>query len=132
MRPFWTVQRLLLIVVLIATMGVFALSRLAARRELALLGAVGVDGAGFLRIAAVEALAVGIVGVVLGFGGGLVSFQALRDTAMSAVGVRPGFTVALTSPVAHGALTIALVVAGAAWPALRARRVPIAQALRSD
>jgi putative ABC transport system permease protein len=107
----------------------FSMTVLQRMRELGTLRALG---AGARRVAAtilVEALVLGAVGSVAGLalGAGL---AILLVHAMQAFGL-PVSTVEYSPPAAVGAIVIGLVatLAGAAWPALRAARVPPIRAL---
>ncbi|MFM2073640.1 MAG: hypothetical protein RLZZ623_3904 [Actinomycetota bacterium] len=111
---------------------VFSISAAQRQRENALLRAVGASRSQVTRVMFTEALAVGILGGVLGFGGG-VALASLIVVLLKATGFGPSDTSLIVNP---SAFVITLIVGVlvtivcAIVPAIRSGRVPPLAAMR--
>ncbi|MEU5879507.1 FtsX-like permease family protein [Spirillospora sp. NPDC047279] len=123
---------LLVLSVLIAALGIvntLALSVVERTREIGLLRAVGLDRRQLRRMIRYEAVIISVFGAVLGLGIGLVFGVAVQD-AMAAEGVT-------TLAVPFGRLGLYVLAAAgigvlaAAWPARRAARLDVLDAIRT-
>lgn len=130
--PFWTLQRLMLFVALVATLSTLLLVGVQRRRELGILGAVGFGPIAVARMTVFEAVAAGLAGAGLGVIGSLAVFEVLRNAAGVSIGVRPDFSFNPMSGVSATLLATIVVIVGAALPAWRAARVPIVEAIRDE
>jgi putative ABC transport system permease protein len=130
--PFWTLQRVLLLVALVGTLSTLLLVGVQRRRELGILGAVGFAPGALGRMTLTEALAAGVAGCALGALGSLPVFEALRNGSAVSIGVRTAYVVNPLSAVTASLLALVVVAAGAALPAWRAGRVQIVEAIRDE
>lgn len=130
--PFWTLQRLMLFVALVATLSTLLLVGVQRRRELGILGAVGFGPIAVARMTVLEAIAAGLAGSGLGVIGSLAVFEVLRNAAGVSIGVRPDFSFNPGAGVSATLLATVVVIIGAALPAWRAARLPIVEAIRDE
>jgi putative ABC transport system permease protein len=132
LRPFWAMQRGLLLVSFITVLFTLLLVAVQRRRELGLLGAVGMRPAELARMVTLEAVMIGTVGAALGTVASLGFSEAFRQAATILVGFRDPFTVAIAAPLVWAPVAVAVVAAAAGWPAWRAARVDVIAALRYE
>jgi putative ABC transport system permease protein len=130
--PFWTLQRVLLLVALVGTLSTLLLVGVQRRREIGVLGAVGFAPSALGRMTLTEALAAGVAGCALGALGALPTFEVLRNASAVSIGVRTAFHVSPFSAVTASLLALIVVAGGAALPAWRASRVQIVEAIRDE
>lgn len=127
---FAGVALLVAAVIILNTFGITVAQR---TRELALLQAVGADARQVIVAVLLEAVAVGLVGSVVGVGAGVAVASGLR-ALLDAVGVPLPATTLVLAPrtvVVGIALGVLVTVAAAVGPALRASRVAPVEALRT-
>lgn len=118
-------------IAVIALMNTFTLAVLQRRREVAVLRAIGSSRRTAARMILIEAAAVGCVGAVCGIAlGAAVQYLAVRVTSR-AMGIDVAFHL---SPTVAGYLGIGVAVclAGALFPALRASRANIVTAMKFE
>jgi len=132
MAPFWTLQKALLLVALIATLSTLLLVGVQRRHELGTLGALGLGPRGLATMTVVEAAVVGVTGCVLGIVGGILTGFSMLTTAVFTTGASPPFTLDPLAAAAYAGLALLVVVAGASWPAWRISRLQIVTALRHE
>jgi len=130
--PFWFVQRTLLFVALVATLSMLLLIGVQRRRELGILGAVGFGPRSLARITISEAVAVGLGGSILGVVASVGLFEALRNVAVSSVGATPPFRFDVRTAVVSTGLAVVVVAIAGAFPAWRASRLDIVDAIRDE
>jgi len=130
--PFWTFQRILLLVALVATLSTLLLVGVQRRRELGILGAVGFGPRGLARMTIGEAAGAALAGGVLGVVSSLGLFEAFRNVAVATVGTRAPFTFAFPTAVVAVALAVVVVAIGGLLPAWRTSRLEIVEAIRDE
>jgi putative ABC transport system permease protein len=130
--PFWTLQRLLLFVALLATLTTLLLVGVQRRRELGVLGAVGFSPSSLGRMTVAEALTGGLTGSVLGIVASFAMFEAIRNAAGVSIGASPPWAFSPTSAVVSTALALIVVAVGAMIPAWRTSRLQIVEAIRDE
>ena len=111
---------------------VFSISAAQRQRENALLRAVGASRSQVTRVLFVEALAVGLIGGALGFAGG-VALATVIISALTALGLGPADTALTVKPwvlAVSVIVGVAVTLACAIVPAIRAGRVPPLAAMR--
>jgi ABC-type antimicrobial peptide transport system permease subunit len=102
------------------------------RRELSLLAAVGMAPGSLARMILAEAAAVAVVGTVLGTVTALGVLVGFRDAFFLFVPYRLDLRPDMTIVPVYGAITLAILVLAAAWPAWQTTRLQPAQALRYE
>jgi putative ABC transport system permease protein len=130
--PFWTLQRLLLFVALVATLSTLLLVGVQRKRELGVLGAIGFSPGALARMTIGEALIAGVVGAVLGVVASFGIFEALRNVAGVSIGSSPPWAFDGRSPIVATALALVVVTVGASLPAWRTSRLQIVEAIRDE
>jgi putative ABC transport system permease protein len=131
-EPFWVLQRLLLLVALIAAVSTLLLVGYERRREHAMLSAVGMAPAGLLRTTLLEGLGVAVAGAVLGLIASVGLGMAFFFTTGILFGLKPPIGFNFGPGLVYAALGIVVVVAGAVWPAWRTSRLDVVDALRYE
>lgn len=132
MAPFWTLQRALLLVALIATLSTLLLVGVQRRHELGTLGALGLGPRALASMTLVEAAVVGVSGCVIGVGVGIITGIGMMADAVFATGASPPFRFDPVTATAYAGIALLVVVAGASWPAWRISRLQIVTALRHE
>ena len=132
LAPFWTLQRALLLVALIATLSTLLLVGVQRRRELGTLAALGLSPRALASMTVIEALLVGVTGCALGIFGGVVTGIGLLADAVFISGASPAFTFDPTAALGYAAIALIVVVIGASWPAWRTSRLVVVEALRHE
>ncbi|MGH2759421.1 MAG: ABC transporter permease [Actinomycetota bacterium] len=130
--PFWSLQRVLLLVALIAALSTLLLIGVQRRRELGVLGAVGFGPGGLARMTIGEASAAALAGGVLSALGSIGLLEAFRNVAQATVGVRPPFHYEIPSAVIAVVLAVFVVSIGGLLPAWRTSRLQIVEAIRDE
>ena len=129
---FWALQRAMLLVAFVAVLSTLLLAGIQRRRELALLAAVGMRPDEMARMVLAEGVVVAVVGTVFAVGVGLAMFTAFHLMVPIIVGFRDPFRVDLSAVAIYGALATVIVLLGAAWPAWRASRLEVVEALQYE
>lgn len=132
MAPFWTLQKALLLVALVATLSTLLLVGVQRRRELGTLAALGLAPRALASMTLVEALLVGVTGCVLGVGGGIVGGIGMLADSIFIMGARASFSFDLPATAGYAAIALLVVVIGASWPAWRTSRLVVVEALRHE
>ena len=132
MAPFWTLQKALLLVALVATLSTLLLVGVQRRRELGTLAALGLSPRALASMTLVEAVLVGIVGCVLGVGGGIVGGIGMLADSIFIMGASASFHFDPPATVGYALIAICVVVIGASWPAWRTSRLVVVEALRHE
>ena len=132
LASFWTLQRGLLVVSFVAVLSTLLLVGIQRRRELAVLGAVGMEPAVLARMVLAEAGLVGLLGVGLTATGGFVMLWALNRVAPLLIGYVNPLAPDWWSLVVWGGVSTLVAVLAAVWPARRAARTEIVPALQYD
>jgi putative ABC transport system permease protein len=131
-EPFWALQRALLLIAFAAVLFTLLLAAVQRRRELSLLAAVGMAPGSLARMILAEAAAVAVVGTVLGTVTALGVLVGFRDAFFLFVPYRVDLRPDMTVVPVYGAITLAILVLAAAWPAWQTTRLQPAQALRYE
>jgi putative ABC transport system permease protein len=131
-KPFWTVQRVLLFVALVATLSTLLLVGVQRRRELGIFGAVGFGPWGLALVTLLEALVVGVCGAALGIIASLAMFESLRNVSVASIGTTAPFRFAVSTAVYSSLLAILVVVVGGLLPAWRTSQLQIVDAIRDE
>jgi putative ABC transport system permease protein len=129
---FYAIQRALLLVAFVAVLATLLLVAVQRRRELALLAAVGMRPSELGRMVVLEAVAVGVVGTVLGTVFGVGMYAALHLVLPVFIGFHDPFRLDLSSVPAAGVVVTLIVVVAAAWPAWRTSRVEVVENLQYE
>lgn len=132
LAPFWTLQRLLLVVALVATTSTMLLVGVQRRRELGVLASVGLGPRRLGRMTIVEGGILGAVGSCLGVLAGLGITVVLTEVAGVLFGVQPPLRIDPLAAGVYAALGVGVVVVGVLWPARLSSRTPILEALRYE
>lgn len=132
LAPFWTLERGLLAVAFVGVLATLLLVGLGRRREVALLGAVGMTPAGVFELVVSEAVAVAVVGAA----GGVLLGAAVLGVMLMVVPLEVGFPVpyrfdagVLVSVVP---LAVGLSACAAVLPAWQAARAAVVDGLRQE
>lgn len=129
---FRVMQQALLAVLFVAVVSSLLLAGVQRRRELGLLTAVGADAASLVRTMLLEAGIVATIGLAISTVVGPIMMWSLGQATPFIIGFRNELTFSWMSLVTSGAAAIAVVLLGAAWPARRAARVEVLDALRYE
>ena len=132
LAPFWTLQRALLGVSFVAVLSTLLLVGMQRRREMGVLGAVGMEPAVLARMVLAEAAVVGLCGIALTATGGFVMLWALNRVAPLLIGWANPLAPDWWSLVVWGGVSLLIAVVAAAWPARRAARTEIVPALQHE
>lgn len=132
LAPFWTLQRGLLVVSFVAVLSTLLLVGIQRRREIGMLGAVGMEPAMLARMVLVEAALVAAVAIVLTATGGMVMLWALNRVAPLLVGFSNPLAPDWWSLVVWGGVSLVVTLLAALWPARRAARTEVVAALQYE
>jgi putative ABC transport system permease protein len=132
--PLWVIQRALMVLALLATLSTLLLIGVQRRRELGILGALGLGPDGLARMTLAEAGAAGLVAAILGVGVGLGIAVAVRECAGYLFGLEPAlvFSGMLVPALGYSLVCLVAVVIGAGVPAWRTSQLQITDALRYE
>jgi putative ABC transport system permease protein len=100
----------------------------ARRREIATLRAIGFSGAAVVASVMLEALALAIPGALIGLA---IALLAFNGHSIITGGVIFSSTVTLPIAVTGASVALAIGLIGGLFPAVRAARLPVAEALRA-
>jgi putative ABC transport system permease protein len=129
---FWAIQRALLLVAFVAVLATLLLVAVQRRRELALLAAVGMRPSELGRMVVLEAVAVGVVGMLLGAVFAVATYIALHLSLPIFIGYHDPFRVNPSSLPAAAILVIVVIVGAAVLPAWRTARVEVVENLQYE
>lgn len=129
---FRVMQRSLLAVLFAAVLSSLLLAAVQRRQEMALLAAVGAEPSSLARLLLVEAGMVALAGVAASVVVGPLMAFSLNQVVPFVVGFRNPVVFDWPAFVLAGLVAIAVVLLGAAWPARRAARVEVLEALRYE
>ncbi len=129
---FRVMQRALLVVLFVAVLSSLLLSGVQRRRELGLLAAVGADPPGLARTLLLEAGVVAVVGVGLCLVMGPLTMWTMNRVLPFVVGFNNQLVFDWFALVSSGAISVVVVLLGAAWPARSAARTEVLEALRYE
>jgi ABC-type antimicrobial peptide transport system permease subunit len=132
LSPFWVLQRGFLIVAFAATLSTLLLVSVERQREFGFLAAVGMSPSQLAKMNLTEAVAVGVLGSLLGLVAGLALFQALRQAIPVLIGFYIPFRVDLLAAGFYGLVTTVILLAGAGWPARRLASLEVVDAIRTE
>ena len=132
MAPFWTLQKALLLVALVASLSTLLLVGVQRRRELGTLAALGLSPRALATMIVVEAVLVGLTGCVLGIGAGIVAGLGMLADSIFIMGASATFHFDPPATALYAAIALAVVVIGASWPAWRTSRLVVVEALRHE
>ncbi len=131
LAPFWALERALLAVAFVGVLATLLLVGVQRRRQVALLGALGMAPGDVFRMVVAEAACVGVVGAALGIAVGAGELAVMLQVAPMLIGFHDPYrfdagALAATVPVAVA------VAAAAVVPAWRAARAPVAAVLAEE
>lgn len=129
---FRVMQQALLVVLFAAVLSSLLLAAVQRRRELGLLAAVGAEPPALARMLLLEAGGVAVVGLVISVGVGPLMMFCLNQVLPFVVGFRNPLAFEWAVLVVSGAIAVVVALVGAAWPARRAARVEVLDALRYE
>lgn len=129
---FRVMQRALLVVLFVAVLSSLLLAGVQRRRELGLLSAVGAEPPHLARALLYESGVVALAGLVLSIVVGPVTMWSLMQFTPFVIGFRNVVTYNWSSLLTAGMAAFLVVLVGAAWPAQRASRVEVLDALRYE
>ena len=129
---FRVMQTALLAVLFMAVLTSLLLAAIQRRRELGLLAAVGADPPALARTLLVEAGLVAVIGVALSLVAGPITMYGLNKVVPFMVGFRNPLTLEWPTLFVAGATAIVVALVGAVWPAVRAARIEVLDALRYE
>ncbi|MGH9139036.1 MAG: FtsX-like permease family protein [Acidimicrobiales bacterium] len=132
MFAFRVMQRGLLIVAFVAVLSTLLLIGVQRQRELGLLAAVGSRPAELGRMVLGEAGVIGVVSLALSALFGPLMLWALLQVIPVVTGFRDPFHPDWSSLLTSGSVAVAVTLAAALWPAWRAARVEVLDALRYE
>jgi putative ABC transport system permease protein len=132
LAPFWTLQRGLTGVAFVAVLSTLLLVGVQRRREMATLGAVGMEPAALRRMVLAEAGLVAVLGLGLSATGGFVMLWALHRVAPLLIGWETPLAPDWRALLAWGAVSLGVALLAALWPARRAARTEVAAALQAE
>jgi putative ABC transport system permease protein len=132
LAPFWTLQRGLLAVSFVAVLSTLVLVGIQRRRELAMLGAVGMEPAVLARMVLAEAGLVGLCGIGLTATAGFVMLWALNRVAPLLIGYTNPLAPDWWALVVWGGVSLAVALLAALWPARRAARIDVVANLQFE
>ncbi|HEX5945536.1 MAG TPA: FtsX-like permease family protein, partial [Acidimicrobiales bacterium] len=132
LAPFWTLQRALMAVSFVAVLSTLLLVGMQRRREMGVLGAVGMEPGVLARMVLAEAGLVGLLGVALTATGGFVMLWALNRVAPLLIGWANPLAPDWWSLLVWGVVSTLVAVVAAAWPARRAAHTEIVPALQHE
>ncbi len=132
LAPFWALERALLVVAFVGVLATLLLVGVQRRRQIGLLGALGMAPDDVFRMVVAEAACVGVVGAALGVAVGAGVLAVMLQVAPLLIGYHDPYrfdagALAVTVPVA-----VVVAVAAALLPAWRAARMPVVRALSDD
>ena len=130
--PFWALQRALVIIAFAAVLSNLLLVALRRKRELGLVAAVGMSSTQLGRMVVMEAVAIGVVAVVLGSIFALGATEAFRHVLNIMIPYPMPFRIDVAAPFVYGGITMAVLLAAALWPAWRTSRLNVVEALRYE
>ena len=132
LASFWAIQRGLMVVAFVAVLATLLLMGVQRRRELGLLGAVGMQPVELGRMVVAEAGVVGVTGTVLATLGGVGIILAFLAITPVVIGYRDPFVLDVGAALVYGVFVTAIVVCAAILPALRASRTNMVEALQYE
>ncbi len=130
--PFWALQRALIAIAFGAVLSNLLLVALRRKRELGLVSAVGMSPSTVARMVVIEALATGVVAVVLGTVAALAASEAFRNVLFIMIPYPMPLRIDIAAPFVYGAITFVVLILAAAWPAWRTSRMNVVDALRAE
>jgi putative ABC transport system permease protein len=130
--PFWVLQRLLLLIALVAAASTLLLIGYEKRREHGILAAVGMSPGGLVRTTVLQSLAVAVTGAGLGLIASVGLGFAFLFTSGILFGLRPPVGLNFTLGFVYAGLGVLVIVAGAVWPAWRTGKLDVTDALRYE
>ena len=132
LQPFWLVQRVLVLLVFVSVLFSLLLIGVYRRRELGLVGAVGMGPRDIAVMVITEAVAVGVVGAIGGVGFGIGVLDAFRHAFFFFLPINTHFQVDPIAPFVYTAVAIGVAVVAAALPAWRSSRLAVVEAIRYE
>jgi putative ABC transport system permease protein len=132
MAPFRIMQQGLVFVSFVAVLSTLLLVGMQRQRETGLLAAVGAAPPDLRRTVLTEALLVGAAAVIQAVVLGLVMLWALTQIVPVIIGFRNPYQVAWGTSLGAAATALVVTAMAAAWPAWRASKVEVLEALRYE
>jgi putative ABC transport system permease protein len=130
--PFWALQRSLVVVAFVAVLFTLLLGAVQRRRELGVLGAIGMRPGEIAAMVLAEGAVVALVGTVLGTLASIGFTVAMGDAVGVVIGFQDPLRFDVLAPVAWGAVLLVLVLVAPSWPAWRAARTEVLPALQYE
>lgn len=132
LAPFWALERALLVVAFLGVLATLLLLAVQRRREIGLLGAIGMTPGSTFAMTVAEAGTVGLVGAASGVGVGAGVLAVMLEVAPLLVGFHDPFRFDSSVLLTTAPVALAVVLAAAVLPAARAARLIPVDALRQD
>ncbi|HYZ93580.1 MAG TPA: ABC transporter permease [Actinomycetota bacterium] len=130
--PFWALQRALVAIAFAAVLSNLLLVALRRKRELGLVAAVGMSSRQLGLMVVMEAAAVGIIALILGTIFSLGATESFRHALSVGIPYPMPLRVDPVAPLLYGAITLAVLLGAASWPAWRTARLNVVDALRYE
>jgi putative ABC transport system permease protein len=132
MGPFRVMQQGLLFVAFIAILSTLLLVGVQRQREMGMLAAVGSRPGALARMVLGEAAGVGLVAVFMSAVFGPVLLWSFQQLVPVIIGFRDPFSPDWSGFVVSSAIAFVVAIVAAAWPAWRASRIEVLEALRYE
>jgi len=132
LAPFWALERALMVVAFLGVLATLLLLAVQRRREIGLLGAIGMTPGSTFAMTVAEAGTVGLVGAASGVGVGAGVLAVMLEVAPLLVGFHDPFRFDSSVLLTTAPVALAVVLAAAVLPAARAARLIPVDALRQD
>jgi putative ABC transport system permease protein len=130
--PFWALQRALVAIAFAAVLSNLLLVALRRKRELGLVAAVGMSSDQLALMVLMEAAAVGVVALILGTLFSLAATESFRHALNVMIPYPMPLRVDTAAIAVYGAITMAVLLLAASWPAWRTARLNVVDALRYE
>lgn len=132
LAPFWALQRALLLVAFVSVLSTLLLAGLQRRRELGLLAAAGLTPGEQFGVVVSEGLLVSATASGFGVVLGVVGMASLVLVTPLLVGYQDPYRLDLVAVALYVPVAVAVAMAASLWPAWRASRLAVVEALQYE